>query len=276
MRRALSDQSAEPAFKALLLSLPSESDLALAMQPADPAAIHAARDALRTRLALHLRADLLELYTRLQDQGEFSPSAEQAGNRALRNAALDLMAANPTPIVRTCAEGHLGAALTMTDAIGGLSALLQIGGEPLETALASFYARWKDEPLVVDKWFALQARDPSVDALERVERLMHHPAFEARTPNRLRALIATFASGNPARFHHPSGAGYRFLADRILETDAFNPMIAARLIEPLGGWRRYRPELGALMRAELQRIAGTKGLSNNVYELAEKAARDDG
>ncbi len=275
MRRALSDQSAEPAFKALLLSLPTESDLALAMQPADPAAIHAARNALRTRLALHLRADLLELYTRLQDQGEFSPTAEQAGGRALRNAALELMAANPTAIVRKCAEGHLDAALTMTDAIGGLSALLEIGGEPLETALASFYARWKDEPLVVDKWFSLQARDPSDGALERVERLMRHEAFEPRNPTRLRALIANFANGNPARFHDPSGAGYRFLADRILEIDAFNPMTAARLIEPLGGWRRYRPELGALMRAELQRIAATQGISKNVYELAEKAARDD-
>jgi aminopeptidase N len=103
---------------------------------------------------------------------------------------------------------------------------------------------------------------------------MRHSAFEPRNPNRLRALIATFASGNPARFHDPSGAGYRFLADRILEIDTFNPMIAARLIEPLGGWRRYRPDLGALMRAELQRIAATKGISNNVYELAEKAARE--
>ena len=275
MRRALADQSAEPAFKALLLALPSEGDLALAMQPADPAAIHEARDALRTRLAVHLQVDLLELYTRLQDQGEFSPSAEQAGRRALRNAALELMAANPTAIVRKCAEGHLAAALTMTDAIGGLNALLQIGGQTLETTLAEFYIRWKDEPLVVDKWFALQARDPAEDALQRVEQLMQHLAFEPKNPNRLRALIATFASGNPARFHDPSGAGYRFLADRILETDAFNPMTAARMIEPLGGWRRYRPELGALMRAELQRIAATPGLSKNVYELAEKAARDE-
>ncbi len=275
MRRALSDQSAEPAFKALLLALPSESDLAQAMRPADPAALHDAREALRTRLAVHLQADLLDLYTRLQDQGEFSPSAEQAGHRALRNSALDLMAANPTPIVRRCAEGHLDGALTMTDAIGGLNALLQIGGEALETALADFYARWKDEPLVIDKWFALQARDPADGALRRVEDLMQHPAFELRNPNRLRALIASFASGNPARFHDPSGAGYRFLADRILQIDAFNPSIAARLIEPLGGWRRYRPDLGALMRAELRRIAGTQGLSKNVYELAEKAARDE-
>jgi len=276
VRRALQDQAAEPAFKALLLALPGENELALAMRPADPAAIHAARDALRTRLALHLQADLMALYTGLQDTGEFEPSAEQAGHRALRNAALELMAANPTAIVRKAAEGHVEGAANMTDAMGGLNALLQIGGEALETALGAFYDRWKDEPLVVDKWFALQARDPSDGALERIERLMQHPAFEPKNPNRLRALVGVFATANPSRFHDPSGAGYRFLADRILETDAFNPSTAARLVDALGGWRRYTPELGEKMRGELERIAATKGISKNVYELAEKAGRTEG
>ncbi len=275
MNRALADPRAEPAFKALLLALPSENDLALASEAADPAALHAAREALRTRLAVHLEADLIALHTTLQDQGEFSPSAGPAGRRALRNAALDLLAAGPGEVVRGRAEGHFAAALTMTDAMGGLNALLQIGGEPLEAALTSFYARWKDEPLVVDKWFALQARDPSPDALARVTDLMRHPAFEPKNPNRLRALVSTFASANPARFHDLSGAGYRFLADRILETDAFNPMIAARMVEALGGWRRYIPDLGALMRAELERIAAAPRVSRNVFELAEKAARTD-
>jgi aminopeptidase N len=124
---------------------------------------------------------------------------------------------------------------------------------------------------VIDKWFALQARSPAPDALGRVLGLTVHPAFEPRNPNRLRALVLNFASGNPVRFHDPSGAGYRFLADQILLTDAFNPSIAARLLEPLGGWRRYRPELGELMRAELSRIATSPGLSSNVLELADKA-----
>jgi aminopeptidase N len=145
------------------------------------------------------------------------------------------------------------------------------GGEAFEQALADFYARWKAEPLVVDKWFAIQARAPGPDALGRILGLTAHPAFEPRNPNRLRALVATFASANPARFHDPSGAGYRFLADQILAVDAFNPMIAARLLEPLGGWRRFRPDLGEKMRAELRRIATAPGLSNNVLELASKA-----
>ena len=272
--RALSDQASDPAFKALLLSLPSESDLALAIQPADPAAIHEAREALRTRLALHLTEDLKRLHIGLQELGEFSPDAASAGRRALRNAALDLMAANPRAEIGELADGHYRAAANMTDAIGGLSALMLVGGDLYESALADFFERWKAEPLVIDKWFALQARDPDETALGRVMGLTAHPAFDQKNPNRLRALVSTFANFNPARFHDPSGAGYRFLADQILAVDGFNPMTAARLVEPLGGWRRYKPELGALMKEQLARIVATEGLSKNVYELASKALAD--
>ncbi|MFD1191242.1 aminopeptidase N [Phenylobacterium conjunctum] len=274
VQRALADQAADPAFKALLLALPSESDLALARQPADPAAIHAARDALRQRLSLHLDEDLKRLHIGLQGLGDFSPDAASAGRRALRNAALDLLAANPRSEIAELADGHYRAALNMTDAMGGLSALMQIGGEAFEAALADFFDRWKSEPLVIDKWFALQARDPADSALGRVLGLTAHPAFDQKNPNRLRALVSTFAGFNPARFHDPSGAGYRFLADQILAVDGFNPMTAARLVEPLGGWRRYTPELGALMKAQLQRIVEAPGLSKNVYELASKALAD--
>lgn len=138
-------------------------------------------------------------------------------------------------------------------------------------ALAAFFERWKDEPLVLDKWFAVQARDPSEGALGRVLGLTAHPAFDMRTPNRLRALVSVFAAYNPDRFHDPSGAGYRFLADMVLMIDAFNPMMAARLIEPLGGWARYKPELAALMREQLERIAASPGLSTNVQEMASRA-----
>ena len=273
---SLADQAADPAFKALLLTLPSESDLALAMKPADPAALHEAREALRLRLALHLNGELRHLHTGLQDLGEFSPDAAGAGRRALRNAALELMAANPRSDIADIAEGHYRAAANMTDAMGGLAALMLIGGQAYEAALEDFYERWKGEPLVIDKWFAIQARDPSETALGRVMGLTAHPAFDAKNPNRLRALVSTFANFNPVRFHDPSGAGYRFLADQILAVDGFNPMIAARLVDPLGGWRRYTPELGALMKAELQRILGTKGLSKNVYELTSRALGEDG
>ena len=269
--RALADQASEPAFKALLLSLPSEPDLAFAMTPADPAALHAAREGLRHRMAVHLGDGLRRLHGGLQESGEFSPDAAAAGRRSLRNAALDLLAADRHPLNRERALGHFKAAANMTDAMGGLNALMQMGGEDFDAALTAFYEKWRDEPLVIDKWFAVQARDPAPGALGRVLGLTAHPAFDPRNPNRLRSLVGVFTAFNPDRFHDPSGAGYRFLADQILITDAFNPMTAARLLEPLGGWARYAPALGALMRSQLERIAATNGLSKNVLELAGKA-----
>ena len=124
---------------------------------------------------------------------------------------------------------------------------------------------------MVDKWFAIQARAPGPQTLGRVMALTTHPAFDAKTPNRLRAVVSSFSNFNPSAFHDPSGAGYRFLADQILAVDRFNPSVAARLIEPLGQFRRYAPQLGALMRAQLERIVDAEGLSKNVYELASRA-----
>jgi aminopeptidase N len=275
MGRALSDQAADPAFKALLLALPSEPDLALALIPADPAAIHQAREALRTRLAAHLAESLRRLHTGLQEAGEFSADAASAGRRALRNAALDMLAADPTARNAELAEGHFRGAGNMTDAMGGLAALMLMGGPAYEKALEDFYAKWKAEPLVIDKWFAIQARDPDESALGRVVGLTAHPAFDPKNPNRLRALVSTFANFNPVRFHDPSGAGYRFLADQILAVDRYNPTTAARLVDPLGGWRRYEPELGRLMKSELERILKTEGLSKNVFELVTRALAED-
>ena len=269
--RALDDQSADPAFKALILSLPSEADLAQAVAPVDPAAIHEAREALRARLAIHLGDALRRLHGGLQEAGEFSAGAEAAGRRALRNAVLDTLAADPNARNVERAEGHFAAAANMTDAMGGLSALMLMGGQPFEKALAAFYERWKHEPLVIDKWFTIQSRSPDAGVLGRVLGLTVHPAFDPKNPNQLRSLVGAFTAGNPFRFHDPSGAGYRFLADQILAVDAFNPMIAARFIEPLGAWRRYVPELGELMRAQLQRIVDAPGLSKNVFEMASRA-----
>jgi aminopeptidase N len=274
MARALSDQSSEAAFKALLLSLPSEQDLALAVPAADPAAIHAAREILRGGLAGSLHPLLQAVHAQLADSGAFSPDAESAGRRALRNAAIELMAARPTPEIVALAERHYFDSTNMTDAMGGLTALMLIGGPAFDDALIHFYARWKSEPLVIDKWFAVQARSPAPEVLGRILGLTAHPAFDPQNPNRLRALVQTFASGNPARFHDPSGAGYRFLADQILATDAFNPMVAARMIEGLGAWRRYAPQFAGPMREQLKRIVESPGLSKNVYELASRALAD--
>ncbi|HEY5290548.1 MAG TPA: DUF3458 domain-containing protein, partial [Caulobacteraceae bacterium] len=275
MGRALDDQSAEPAFKALMLALPSESDLAQARVGADPAAIHEAREALRRRMATHLAAPLSHLHEGMKDGAAFSVDAEAAGRRALRNATLELLAAHPNGRNRERAREHLRLADNMTEAMGGLCALMLMGGPDFDAALVAFYERWKAEPLVIDKWFAIQARDPDEGVLGRVIGLTAHPAFDAKTPSRLRALVQTFASGNPARFHDPSGAGYRFIADQVIATDAFNPMTASRLVEPLCVWPRYKANLAALMKAELTRIAEQATLSKNLRELVTKALGED-
>jgi aminopeptidase N len=270
--RALADDEADPAFKALLLDLPSETDLAMSMAPeADPAAIHQARDALRSRIAVHLSIQLAELHGALQASGDFSPDAASAGRRALRNAALAMLVADPHAANAERARGHFEAAANMTDAMAGLLALSELSGTAYDAALDTFYGRWKDEPLVVDKWFIVQARAPGPDTLGRVLGLTAHPAFDPKVPNRLRALVANFSVGNPYHFHSPDGAGYRFLADQVLSVDAFNPMLAARLIAPLGDHARYRADLRERMRAELERIAAQPNLSKNVFELASKA-----
>ncbi|MGH7022104.1 MAG: aminopeptidase N [Caulobacteraceae bacterium] len=274
MGRALADQSAEPAFKALMLALPSEPDLAQASAKADPAAIHDAREALRRRMATHLGPALHRLHDGLRDTGAFSADAEAAGRRALRNAALELLAAHPNGRNRDRARAHFNSASNMTETMGGLNALMLMGGADFDAALAGFYDRWKDEPLVIDKWFAIQARDPDPGALGRVMALTVHPDFDARTPSRLRAVVQTFASYNPVRFHDPSGAGYRFVADQVIATDKINPMTAARLIETLCVWPRYRPELGARMKAELARVAEQESLSKNLRELVTRALAD--
>eukprot|EP01037_Dinobryon_pediforme_P015423 gene15423-15565_t len=270
--KSLADETADHAFRALVLGLPSEADLALlAPAPVDPAALRAAREALRTRISAHLGDLLRTLHMTLQSADEFSPDGQQAGRRALRNMALDLIVALPSADATARARGHYKGSGNMTDQMGGLSALSQIGGAAFDEALAEFYAQWKTEPLVIDKWFSIQARSPMPDTLGRVLGLTVHPDFDIRNPNRLRSLVQGFSVGNPALFHDPSGDGYRFLADQILAVDRVNPSVAARLVEPLSGWSRYLPGLSGMMRAELDRIARANGLSKNVLEIVSRA-----
>ena len=241
---------------------------------ADPAALFAAREALRMRIAVHLAELLTRLHGELQQDAEFSPDAAGAGRRALRNAALLMLVADPHAANAERARGHVEAAANMTDAIGGLSALSRLGGSAFDTALAAFYDRWKGEPLVVDKWFSVQARAPGDATLGRVLGLTAHPAFDMRVPNRFRALVSAFVNGNPAGFHGGDGAGHRFLADQILTVDGFNPSLAARLVSPLGEFRMYRAELAQSMRDALGRIAAHRELSKNTAELVFRALKD--
>ena len=159
----------------------------------------------------------------------------------------------------------------MTDRMAALTCLVHNQLPKWEEALAGFYHQFQEDPLVVDKWFSLQATSPRPETLSRVRELMAHPAFTMRNPNRVRALIGAFAHGNPALFHDLSGDGYAFVADRILELDALNPQVASRMIAPLSRWRRYDSARQALMKAQLQRIRGAQKLSSDVGEIVQKS-----
>ena len=159
----------------------------------------------------------------------------------------------------------------MTDVLAALTVLADLDRPERAEALARFYALWAHDELVTDKWFALQARSSLPQTPERVRELTRHPAFERKNPNRLRALIGTFAQSNQLRFHDASGTGYVLLADEVVAVDPFNPTTAARLVQPLGSWRRHDPARQALMRRELERVLAAPDVSKNTYEMVSKS-----
>jgi len=266
----LRDQTLDKDFIAEMLTLPGESYLGQQMAVIDPDAVHDALEAMRRDFAVHCRDALLAAYGDNAAAGPYSPDPESRSRRRLRNVALDNLCALDDDEPAALALAQLRAADNMTDRIGALTALNDRAKPARDEALAEFYDRWKGDPLVVDKWFALQATSALPGTLATIEGLLGHPAFSLRTPNRVRALIGAFCTGNQLRFHSADGAGYRFLADRVLEIDRLNPQVAARLMGAFGQWRRFDERRQSLMHEAVARISGTAGLSRDVYEIASK------
>jgi aminopeptidase N len=270
-RQTLADADRDPAFAAEALTLPSETALADAMAVVDVEAIHAVRDDARRAIAAALATALGSTYRALADPGPYRTDRVAIGRRALRNVCLAYLTADRQPGAARLAMVQFEAQQNMTDVLAALSVLVDIAGPERDAALAAFYQRWQDDPLVIDKWFSLQARSSLPGTVAAVRELTRHPAFTRSNPNRVRALVGAFAQGNQLHFHAAGGAGYMFLADEVLAIDATNPQLAARLVQPLGQWRRHDPRRQALMRAELQRINDTPGLSTNTYEMVSKS-----
>jgi aminopeptidase N len=175
---------------------------------------------------------------------------------------------------RVLCQEQLSAHRNMTDVVAALRLLVDDGGAVGEEALAEYYERWKGDQLVLDKWFAIQATSKREDTLQRVRRLLSHPDYAITNPNRVRSLVGAFCMGNQHRFHAADGAGYRFLAERVLELDPVNPQIASRLLQAMVRWRRFDTARQGLMRAALERILEVENLSNDVYEVASKSLAD--
>jgi aminopeptidase N len=268
--RLLADAAKDPAFAAEALSLPSESYVAEQMEIADPDAIHGARDAVRRELAGGLREELLAVYRTFRVAGPYSPDAASAGRRALKNTALGYLMEIGDEATRALCLKQFETADNMTDAVAALSILANCDCAERAGALQAFYEKWQREPLVVDKWLAVQSTSRLPQALAEVKRLMAHPAFNIRNPNKVYALIGGFR-GNQVRFHAADGSGYAFLADQVIALDAINPQVAARMARGFDRWRKFDARRQAQAKAALGRVAGAKDISKGVAEIVARA-----
>jgi aminopeptidase N len=269
VRETLADEHLDQAFIGEAVILPSEAFVGDHLATVEPDEIAAAREALRASLGAGLEEAWRAAYASTA-ANRYEYSAAACGARRLRSVALSYLMASGAPDAPGVAMRQFDEADNMTDRLGALTVLANSEAPERQGALAAFYDRYRSDPLVLDKWFAAQARSTRADAIDTVEALARHPDFSLTNPNRLRALVGAFAS-NQRAFHHVSGRGYRFLADTLLEVDTLNPQTAAGLVPPLGRWRRFGPGRQALMRAELERIVGTTGLSKEVLEQASKS-----
>ena len=271
----LADTSLDQAMIAEMLSLPGEAYLTEISEVADVDAIHAAREFVRKQLADSLFDGLWARYTANRQVSKATPyvaEAEHFARRALQNIALSYLMLSEKPEVLAATIEQFDSADNMTERLTALAVLVN---SPFtaekDKALAVFAENFKDNPLVMDQWFSVQAGSPLPGGLDRVKALMQHPAFNIKNPNKVRALIGAFAGQNLINFHAADGSGYRFLADLVIQLNGFNPQIASRQLAPLTRWRKYDSARQALMKAELVRIRDSGELSSDVFEVVSKS-----
>jgi aminopeptidase N len=267
----LKDAALEPAFIALTLSPPSEADIAREIgTDVDPDAVYAARRNLRATIGKQHDARLAEIYAQLTSADTYRPDAPSAGRRALKNVCLDLLALTESDAAIARAFAQYRNADNMTDRMAALETLAAHNRPERSAAFDDFYARYAEDPLVVDKWFALQAVIPELATLDRVRALTRHPAFSAANPNRIRALLGAFAQANHTQFNRRDGAGYDFVADFVLDLDPKNPQVAARLMSAFRSWRALESQRRERAEATLRRVAAMPALSPDVNDIVAR------
>ncbi len=269
----LDDSRLDGSIKALTLTLPSEERIAQALEVVDPDAVHRARHFAVCRLAAALRARWEQVY-RGHAEGPDTIDKTQIDRRRIKNRALRYLVALETPGAIALAAQQLQTATGMTDYEAAFACLADLQSPATDRAIEAFHAKWKDEPLVLDKWFRIQAMSSAQRAFERVVELSQHPDFNLENPNRARSLLYAFAMGNPVHFHRSDGKAYRFIAEKVLELDAINPQVAARLVSAFNQWKRYEPRRSAHMKAELERITSAPRTSKDVGEIVERALKE--
>ena len=266
------DDGLDAAFRALALQLPGETDIARDIgEDVDPDAIAVARNALRSAIGTALGDTFRSLYGSLADGGPYSPDADAAGRRALRNVALDYLLAAGGEAAEARARNHYFSADNMTDRLAAMTSLVNAAAPAADEALTDFHDRFAGDPLVIDKWFAVQAGAPFAGTLSKVEDLTTHAAFSWSNPNRVRSLIGVFATGNPTQFNRADGAGFEFIANAVLKLDRSNPQVAARLLSAFRSWRALEPERRERAEAALRQVAATTPLSADVQDIVSRS-----
>ncbi|MFN4004682.1 MAG: aminopeptidase N [Hylemonella sp.] len=280
LRQVLRHPTLDAAFKELVLTLPAETYMAEQLDEVDPQRVHAVREAMRRQLALELLHDWQWAYETYHDSGAYRPDAASAGRRALTGLALAMLclAARETGDVVWPGKTYqrFKDAGNMTDRYHALAALVHSGQELAQPALQRFHALFRHEELALDKWFALQAGacDRGGQVLAAVRQLMQHPDFNLRNPNRARSLIFSYCNANPGAFHRRDAAGYVFWSERVLELDAINPQVAARLARALDRWKKLAEPYRSAAREALARVAAKPDLSKDVREVVDRALAD--
>ncbi|PIE55714.1 MAG: aminopeptidase N [Desulfobulbus propionicus] len=277
VKTVLLDDQEEHAFLAKMLTLPSETWIGQHLDRIDPIRVFEVRRQLQAHLGGQLREELLHRYQQLStDDDVYRFTAKESGRRSLRNCCLQYLLSRArqgrlAPELLELGRLQYANAGNMTDRIAALAAVVQAEQGLADELLTDFYAKWQDDPLVVDKWLALQAASSLPGTLERVRALMEHPAFTLRNPNKVRALIGTFCSYNHLHFHAEDGSGYQFLGEQVLALDALNPQVAARMLTPLTLWRKFTEARGRLMKKHLEEIGENVRLSRDVREIIARS-----
>ena len=252
--------------------MPSENDIAVEMEKnVDPDIIFLVRKGLRAEISGAIRSELNATYHALKESQTFKPDATGAGDRSLRAVTLDLIAAGNMEEGEQIANRQFFNANNMTDRLSALVALSYIRCDSREQAFEKFYAKFSDDPLVIDKWFALQAMIPETETIDRVKRLMTHKDFSLKNPNRVRSLIGAFTNANLTCFHARNGSGYELLTNIVLELDTINPQIAARLLSSLRSWKTFEIRRQTLIQSQLNKILSHPSLSPDVKDIATRA-----
>ncbi len=275
LRHILINQELKPALVAEIFRLPAEGLLADERPLAEPDRIYRVRKAFCVAIATQLHNELINRYNALTQPGDYAIEPDKMGQRALRNTCLGYLMSPPrdqiSEEIMSICVGQFRQSNNMTDTIAALACLSNLDDPVRETSLNSFYDRWQDEALVLDKWFSIQAISELPGTLDQVKILTRHPAFNLKNPNKVRALIGAFAGGNPRHFHADDGSGYEFIAEQIMTLDPLNPQIAARLASAFSRWKQYNKPRQQLMQEQLKKILETEGLSRDVLEIVSRS-----